>query len=60
MNTVDKSRFIINFEMSEKRSENSDLSLIVKERDVEYQVPPIAFFCVALFSFIAHCVLRKQ
>uniref|UniRef100_A0A9J2PKT0 TBC domain-containing protein kinase-like protein n=2 Tax=Ascaris TaxID=6251 RepID=A0A9J2PKT0_ASCLU len=38
MNTVDKSRFIINFEMSEKRSENSDLSLIVKERDVEYQM----------------------
>ncbi|KHN87937.1 TBC domain-containing protein kinase-like protein [Toxocara canis] len=38
MKSVDKGRFIINFELSEKRHENSDLSLIVKERDIEYQM----------------------
>ncbi|KAL3982387.1 Rab-GTPase-TBC domain family protein [Acanthocheilonema viteae] len=37
MKSLNESRFLISFEMEEKTRESNDLSLMVKEKDIEYQ-----------------------
>lgn len=38
MKSLKERKFLISFEMDEKTQETYDLSLMVKEKDIEYQV----------------------
>ncbi|VDK49144.1 unnamed protein product [Gongylonema pulchrum] len=51
MRSVNKSLFLITLEMEEKRQENYSLSLIVKEKDIEYQARRMLLLRRLLLSY---------
>lgn len=51
MKSLDESKFLISFEMEEKTLETYDLSLMVKEKDIEYQVCILFIILIAVPSF---------